>query len=105
YRDFLIVAMIINKVEIFPDNWIYLHDPTAIAGRIDNFKNWSPAMVPNSDTTCLGLEYFCFEGDGLWSASDANLVKLAGEDLLKLNLCRPEEILEGVVVRQPKAYP
>src|SRR6266567_2104203 len=105
YRDFLTVAMIVNKAEIFPDNWIYLHDPDIIAGRIQNFKNWSLDMVPDPSKTCLGLEYFCFEGDGLWTSSDMDLVELGGKELMKLKLCKPEEILGGAVVRQPKAYP
>jgi protoporphyrinogen oxidase len=105
YRDFLTVALIVNKAELFPDNWIYLHDPDLVAGRIQNFKNWSPDMVPDSAKTCLGLEYFCFEGDGLWTSSDEDLVELGGKDLLKLKMCKPEEILGGFVVRQPKAYP
>ncbi|GAC1343702.1 MAG: hypothetical protein NVSMB27_03840 [Ktedonobacteraceae bacterium] len=105
YRDFLTVAMIVNKAEIFPDNWIYLHDPDIVAGRIQNFKNWSPDMVPDPSKTCLGLEYFCFEGDGLWISSDADLVKLGGKELVKLKLCKSEDILGGAVVRQPKAYP
>jgi protoporphyrinogen oxidase len=105
YRDFLTVAMIVNKAEMFPDNWIYLHDPDIVAGRIQNFKNWSPDMVPDSGKTCLGLEYFCFEGDGLWMSSDEDLVKLGSQDLMKLRMCEPEEILGGFVVRQPKAYP
>src|SRR5450759_5375637 len=99
------VAMIVNNADIFPDNWIYLHDPDIIAGRIQNFKNWSPNMVPDPSKTCLGLEYFCFEGDGSWTSSDVDLVKLGGKELVKLKLCKPEEILGGVVVRQPKAYP
>ncbi len=105
YRDFLTVALIVNKKEMFPDNWIYLHDPTIVAGRIQNFKNWSPDMVPDESKTCLGLEYFCFEGDGLWASSDEDLVKLGGEDLLQLKLCQRSDILGGFVVRQPKAYP
>lgn len=105
YRDFLMVAMIVDKAEIFPDNWIYLHDPDVIAGRIQNFKNWSPDMVPDLSKTCLGLEYFCFEGDGLWTANDADLVKLGSQELVKLKLCKSEEIVGGVVARQPKAYP
>ncbi len=105
YRDFLTVALIVNRAELFPDNWIYLHDPEIVAGRIQNFKNWSAEMVPDPSTTCLGLEYFCFEGDGLWTSSDEDLVKLASKDLLTLKMCRPDEILGGVVVRQPKAYP
>jgi protoporphyrinogen oxidase len=105
YRDFLTVAMVVRKAEIFPDNWIYLHDPGIVAGRIQNFKNWSPEMVADPNKTCLGLEYFCFEGDGLWTSPDAALVQLAGSELVKAGMCKPTEIEGGVVVRQPKAYP
>lgn len=105
YRDFLTVALIVKRAELFPDNWIYLHDPEIVAGRIQNFKNWSGEMVPDPATTCLGLEYFCFEGDGLWTSSDEELVQLASRDLLALKMCQPAEILGGVVVRQVKAYP
>jgi protoporphyrinogen oxidase len=105
YRDFLTIALIVNKADLFPDNWIYLHDPDIIAGRIQNFKNWSPDMVPDPNKTCLGLEYFCFEGDGLWTSSDEDLVELGSRDLMKLKMCKPEDILGGFVVRQPKAYP
>jgi protoporphyrinogen oxidase len=105
YRDFLTVALVVDKAEMFPDNWIYLHDADIVAGRIQNFKNWSPDMVPDASKTCLGLEYFCFEGDGLWTSSDEELVHLASKDLLKLKMCTPTEILKGFVVRQPKAYP
>jgi len=70
YRDFLTVALVIRQPDLFPDNWIYVHDPDVKLGRIQNFKNWSPEMVPDPQKTCLGLEYFCFEGDGLWSMSD-----------------------------------
>ncbi|HLE24327.1 MAG TPA: NAD(P)/FAD-dependent oxidoreductase, partial [Thermodesulfobacteriota bacterium] len=76
YRDFLTVVLIINKRDVFPDNWIYIHDPKAKVGRIQNFKNWSPYMVPDQDKTCLGLEYFCFEGDGLWTMSNQELIEL-----------------------------
>jgi protoporphyrinogen oxidase len=105
YRDFLTVAMVINRERVFPDNWIYIHDSTAIVGRIQNFKNWSPQMVPDPATTCLGLEYFCSEGDDLWERSDEGLVELARRELAQLGMCRPEEALWGVVVRQQKAYP
>lgn len=64
YRDFLTVALIVNKKDLFPDNWIYIHDSQVKVGRIQNFKNWSPYMVPDQNKTCLGLEYFCFEGMG-----------------------------------------
>jgi protoporphyrinogen oxidase len=105
YRDFLTVAVVINKEHVFPDNWIYIHDPQAIVGRIQNFKNWSAAVVPDPKTTCLGLEYFCFEGDGLWQMDDEALVELARKDLTRLKMCAPGDILWGTVVRQPKAYP
>jgi protoporphyrinogen oxidase len=105
YRDFLTVALMIRRGQVFPDNWIYIHEPTVKVGRIQNFKNWSPAMVPDPSTTCLGLEYFCFEGDGLWSARDTELVQLAGRELAQLGICSTQEIFDGVVVRQQKAYP
>src|SRR5487761_1057895 len=105
YRDFISVALMIDKADVFPDNWIYVHDPSVRVGRIQNFKNWSPDMVPDQSKTCLGLEYFCFEGDGLWTSDDAALVKLAGEELAHLGICTPDLIFDGVVVRQQKAYP
>jgi protoporphyrinogen oxidase len=105
YRDFLTVAVVINRESVFPDNWIYIHDPTVKVGRIQNFKNWSLDMVPNPRTTCLGLEYFCFEGDGLWTSRDEDLVDLARRELAALGICKPEEVAWGVTVRMPKAYP
>jgi protoporphyrinogen oxidase len=105
YRDFISVAVMIDRADVFPDNWIYIHDPTVKVGRIQNFKNWSPDMVPDQSKTCLGLEYFCFEGDGLWTATDDALVDRARQELAQLGICKPEEIFDGVVVRQRKAYP
>lgn len=105
YRDFLTVALIINKRELFPDNWIYIHDPRVRLGRIQNFKNWSPEMVPDDSTTCLGLEYFCFEGDELWTKSDAELIALAKSELALLGLVVESDVADGSVVRMPKAYP
>jgi protoporphyrinogen oxidase len=105
YRDFISVALMIDRADVFPDNWIYIHDPSVRVGRIQNFKNWSPAMVPDQAKTCLGLEYFCFEGDGLWTSDDATLVKLATNELAQLGVCSPGQVFDGVVVRQPKAYP
>ncbi len=105
YRDFLTVALIVAQPELFPDNWIYIHEPRVKVGRIQNFKNWSPEMVPDAATTCLGLEYFCFEGDGLWNLPDLDLVNLARKELASLGLARLETIVDGCVVRQPKAYP
>ncbi|MEO7777585.1 MAG: FAD-dependent oxidoreductase, partial [Fibrobacteria bacterium] len=105
YRDFLTVALIIKSPDLFPDNWIYIHEPGVKVGRIQNFKNWSPEMVPDPATSCLGLEYFCFEGDGLWNTSDADLVALGRKELASLGLARAEDIVDGCVVRMPKAYP
>jgi protoporphyrinogen oxidase len=105
YRDFLTVALIVNRTGLFPDNWIYVHDPSVKLGRIQNFNNWSRDMVPDTTTTCLGLEYFCFAGDGLWNASDAELVKLGKAELGQLGLVEPADVQEGNVVRMEKAYP
>jgi protoporphyrinogen oxidase len=105
YRDFLTVALVLTDRERFDDNWIYIHDPSVKVGRIQNFKSWSPEMVPDAALTCYGLEYFCFEGDGLWAAPDAELVRRAGAELVQLGLASREDILDGVVIRQPKAYP
>lgn len=105
YRDFITVALIINRRDVFPDNWIYIHDPEVKVGRVQNFKNWSADMVPDQDKTCLGLEYFCFKGDGLWNASDEQLVELGKRELEKLGLIRAAEVEEGTVVRVPQAYP
>jgi protoporphyrinogen oxidase len=105
YRDFISVALMIDKADVFPDNWIYIHDPSVRVGRIQNFKNWSPAMVPDQAKTCLGLEYFCFEGDGLWTSDDATLVKLATKELVQLGVCSADQVFDGAVVRQAKAYP
>jgi protoporphyrinogen oxidase len=105
YRDFLTVSLIVNKADLFQDNWIYIHDPDVKVGRIQNFKNWSPHMVPDPDKTCLGLEYFCFEGDGLWTMSDEDLVRLGTAELGVLGLVDPADVEDGAVVRMPKAYP
>jgi hypothetical protein len=105
YRDFLTVVLIVNEPDVFPDNWIYVHDPDVKVGRIQNFKNWSPEMVADPAKTCLGLEYFCFEGDGLWSASDRELIELAKKELEQLGLASSRDVEDGVVVRVEKAYP
>jgi protoporphyrinogen oxidase len=105
YRDFISVAVMIDRADVFPDNWIYIHDPSVKVGRIQNFKNWSPDMVPDQSKTCLGLEYFCFEGDGMWTSTDEELIDRARNELAQLGICAPEQVFDGVVVRQPKAYP
>ncbi len=105
YRDFLTVALMIRSDDLFPDNWIYIHDSKVQVGRVQNFRSWSPEMVPDSDVACVGLEYFCFEGDGLWSMADADLVDLAKREMAILGLCDPADVIGGAVVRQEKAYP
>jgi protoporphyrinogen oxidase len=105
YRDFLTVALMIKSEDLFPDNWIYIHDSKVQVGRIQNFRSWSPEMVPDPALACVGLEYFCFEGDGLWAASDADLVELAMGEMAVLGLCDPKDVVGGAVVRQEKAYP
>ncbi|MEA5593356.1 NAD(P)/FAD-dependent oxidoreductase [Rivularia sp. UHCC 0363] len=105
YRDFLIVSLIIDAPDLFPDNWIYIHSPEVKVGRIQNFKNWSPKMVPDSSKTCLGMEYFCNAGDSVWEMSEAELIDLAKTELDTLGLAKGAVIEDGVVIRQPKAYP
>ena len=105
YRDFLTVALVMDQRDLFPDNWIYIHTPGVKVGRIQNFRNWSAAMIPDDDKTCLGLEYFCFEGDGLWSSPDEELVALGTRELAELGLAGDAKVVDGTVVRMPKAYP
>ncbi len=105
YRDFLTVALMIKSEDLFPDNWIYIHDSKVQVGRIQNFRSWSPEMVPDESVACVGLEYFCFEGDGLWASADANLIDLAKKEMAILGLCNPDDVVGGAVVRQEKAYP
>ena len=105
YRDFLTVALMIKSPDLFPDNWIYIHDSKVKVGRVQNFRSWSPEMVPDPDIACVGLEYFCFEGDGLWASSDADLIALATKEMAILGLCDPAHVTGGAVVRQEKAYP
>ncbi|WP_324261713.1 NAD(P)/FAD-dependent oxidoreductase [Altererythrobacter sp. H2] len=105
YRDFLTVALMVEGEDLFPDNWIYIHDSKVKVGRVQNFRSWSPEMVPDEAMACVGLEYFCFEGDGLWSMADADLIELAKREMAILGLVDPARVRGGAVVRQEKAYP
>ena len=105
YRDFLTVMLIVRASDAFADNWIYIHDPEVKVGRIQNFRSWSPEMVPDPDKACYGLEYFCFENDGLWEMSDGDLIALAKRELVQIGLAREQDVIDGCVVRQKKAYP
>src|SRR5437764_3869344 len=93
YRDFLTVMLIVKNRDAFHDNWIYIHDPNVKVGRIQNFRSWSPEMVPDDDKACYGLEYFCFEHDGVWDAKDEDLIKLAERELLQIGLAKPGAVL------------
>jgi protoporphyrinogen oxidase len=105
YRDFLIVTLILEGRELFPDNWIYVHSPDVQVGRIQNFRAWSEDMVPDPRHSSLGMEYFCQAGDALWSQDDAALIRLAARELETLGLARAATVVDGVVIRQAKAYP
>ena len=105
YRDFIVVALIVDRPHLFPDNWIYVHAREARVGRIQNYKNWSPDMVPDPAKTCLGMEYFCTRGDDLWQMEDAALLKLAGWEIEQLGLAHEADVEDGCVIRQPAAYP
>src|SRR5262249_36524101 len=93
YRDFLTVMLILKDRQLFDDNWIYIHDPSVMVGRIQNFKSWSPEMVPDPSLCCYGLEYFCFEGDGLWTSSDEALIHRATTELEKIGLAEAQDVL------------
>ena len=105
YRDFLTVAIVLDGADPFPDNWIYIHEPGVRVGRIQNFRSWSPWMVPDPDKACVGLEYFCFAGDDLWTMDDDALVALAAQELEQLRLASASRVDRGFAIRVPKAYP
>ncbi len=105
YRDFLTVCLIIKKQDVFPDNWIYIHDPSVQVGRIQNFKNWSDDMVPDQATTSLGLEYFCNEGDEIWTMPDEALIALGKQEIAKIGLAEAADVVDGAVFRVEKSYP
>jgi protoporphyrinogen oxidase len=105
YRDFITVVLICKDKDSFTDNWIYIHDPNVKVGRIQNFKSWSPYMVPDASMACYGLEYFCFEGDGMWQMKDEDLITLAKTEMQQIGLEDANLVVDGYVVRQAKAYP
>jgi protoporphyrinogen oxidase len=105
YRDFLTVVLIGKSATELPDNWVYIHDPLVKVGRVQNFRSWSPEMIPDQVSTCLGLEYFCFEGDGLWTANDDELIALAKREIEHIGLMNSRDVADASVVRQKKAYP
>lgn len=105
HRDFLMVALIVNRKRLFPDHWIYVHSPEVRVARIQNFKNWSAQMTPDPNKTSLGLEYFCSVGDELWEMPDPDLIELAKQELETIGLARHSDVEDGMVIREPRAYP
>lgn len=105
YRDYLAVVLIVNRRDVFPDNWIYIHSPEVRLGRVQNYKNWSPEMVPDESRTALGLEYFLWESDPEWSWPDEALVEQGIRECARIGLVSPGEVEDGTVVRVRKAYP
>jgi protoporphyrinogen oxidase len=113
YRDFMTVGLLLRKMKTAggsangmpPDNWIYIQEPDVRVGRLQVFNNWSPAMVADPATIWLGLEYFCAEGDELWSMNDEKFIDFAAGELEKLGMVDRNDVLDGTVVRVPKAYP
>ncbi len=105
YRDFLTVSLVLDGEDLFPDNWIYIHDPEVNVGRIQNFRSWSPWMVPDDTKACVGLEFFCFAGDELWEMDDDKLIDLGMRELDQLGLAKKDQFNFGFVTRVPKAYP
>lgn len=105
FRSFLVVNIILGKKEVFPDQWIYVHSPEVKLGRIQNYKNWSPAMVVDPQKTSLGLEYFCTEGDELWRMNDVDLIHYAVGELEKIGIVSRRHLIDGFVLRRPNVYP
>lgn len=105
HRDFLMVGLLVNQKDLFPDNWIYVHNDDVRAARIQNFKNWSSRMVPDSNKTSLGVEYFCTVGDEIWSMPDRDLIELAKREVEIIGLTRQVDVEGGTVIREPQAYP
>lgn len=105
HRALALVALVVARDDLFPDHWVYIQTAAVKVGRIQNFKNWSAAMVPNGGKTCLGLEYFCSEGDALWQTPDEDLLSLATVELDATGLGRRQDVVDGRVIRQPMAYP
>ena len=105
YRAFIIVMLIVDRQELFPDQWLYVHSPKVRVGRIQNFKNWSAYMVPDQSRTSIGMEYFCNQHDATWKMADTDLVKMATRELGELGLNKGAPVIDSYVVRQPQAYP
>ncbi len=105
YRALVMAGLILNRSDLFPEQWIYVHDPDVGVGRIQNFKNWSPDMAPEEGRTNIGMEYFCNENDSTWNMPDTDIIEMASRELENLGLARSRDVADGMVIRQAKAYP
>jgi protoporphyrinogen oxidase len=105
FRSHIAINFLIDQKEVFPDNWIYVHSPELLMGRIQNYKNWSPKMVYNPDITTLGVEYFCNPGDEFYRRNDSELKELAGKELAATGLVDADRVFDGFVARSEFAYP
>ena len=105
FRSFLVVNVILDRQGVFKDQWIYVQSPEVRMGRVQNYKNWSPAMVADPTKTSLGLEYFCTEGDALWRMNEVDLIHFAVAELEQLGLASRRHLIDGFVVRRPNVYP
>lgn len=105
YRDFMIVTLVLDHEDPFPDNWIYVHSANVNVGRIQNFRAWSAAMIPEPNRSSIGMEYFCNDTDDIWSMKDEDLIKMAGQELERIDLAPASSVVDGAIIRQPKAYP
>jgi protoporphyrinogen oxidase len=117
FRDFITIGLLLNELKIknetkektinniVPDTWIYIQDRAVKVGRLQIFNNWSPYLVKDSDTSWVGMEYFCSEGDELWSKSDEALSGFAIDELDSINIIDKNEVIDSTVIRVKKAYP
>jgi len=114
YRDFITVGLLVKRLAVIDkqdpsrmiqDNWIYIQEPDVFAGRLQIFNNWSPFLVADPDLIWIGVEYFCYQTDKMWSLSDKDMSKLAQEELEKIGIIRQSEVLDSTVIRMPKTYP
>jgi len=117
YRDFITVGLLLKRLKVkntsgiktvndlIPDNWIYVQEADVKLGRIQLFNNWSPYMVKDKDTVWIGLEYFCNQGDELWTMPDTELINLATGELGKIGFADADDVVDSVVIRMPKTYP
>lgn len=117
YRDFITVGLLLNNLKIknktsiltlydlVPDNWIYIQEREVKVGRLQIFNNWSPYMVSDLKKVWIGLEYFCNEGDDLWSMSDKDFIQFAIDELHKIDIIDKNEVIDSTIIRMPKTYP